>query len=189
MSRLKLFLLLLILVMLTIVFIQNREPIALKLLCADIADTSQGCLYKTPQLPLASWIGLFTLGGIMTNLLGQTFSRYSYSSSVKQKNATNDKYSDKYPETRNWVDTGKEGEPSKYPGVTSPRKDSSAQDNLRISTSYESPQEPQSVERSGSNYSYTYRPADKSQNNKNKIKNNSIDLEKQTPVQDDEDWI
>jgi hypothetical protein len=183
MSRLKLFLLLLIIGVLAIVFIQNREPIALKLLCAD--SSTQACLYQTPPLPLAAWIGLFTLGGIVTNLLGQTFSRYSYSGSVKPKYAIDDKYPDK----KNWVDTGKESKPGKYSGASIPREDSSVQDNLKSSSSFESLQEPQSVERSGSNYSYKYRPADKSQNNKNTIKNNSIDLEKEAPDQDNEDWI
>ncbi|WP_319419936.1 hypothetical protein [Pleurocapsa sp. FMAR1] len=181
MSRLKLLLFIILIGVLMIVFIQNREPIALKLLCDDV--NNQYCLYQTPQLPLAVWIGLFALGGMLTSLLSQVFSRFSYSGSGKSRKTANDLY----PERQGWVDQdGKE----QYAVDSTQIQDS--QNRITDVKTYEASQKPQSVERSGSNYSYKYRPADKSDNKQNNFKNNSIDLDKNTnitPDQDDEDWI
>ncbi len=158
MNRLKFLLLLLIVAALIIVFIQNQEPITLKLLCPD---TTQACLYQTRQFPLAVWIGLFTLAGTLTNLLGQVFSRYGYASSGKQKStsASKQRYtnSDLYPDRQNWVDEDRDRR--KYSTNSTQIQDSPVVDQFDKSTSYERPQEPQNVERSGSTYSYTYRPA------------------------------
>ena len=82
MNRLKLFLFLLIIALLGIIYFQNQEPIVLKLLCPNDV---QSCLYKTPQLPLAVWIGLFILAGIITSLVWQGLNSYSYSTSRRQK--------------------------------------------------------------------------------------------------------
>ncbi|MEO0849750.1 MAG: hypothetical protein AAFY50_25610, partial [Cyanobacteria bacterium J06648_1] len=73
MSRLKILLLALIIAALGIIFVQNRDPIALKLLCAD---SSQACLYQTPTLPLSVWIALATVTGAITNLFVQSLTLY-----------------------------------------------------------------------------------------------------------------
>jgi hypothetical protein len=211
MNRLKLLFLLLIIAALIIVFVQNQEPITLKLLCPDI-NASQTCLYQTRQFPLAVWIGLFTLAGILTNLLGQVFSRYGYASSAKQKStpASSSRYTDNdlYPDRQNWIDEDRER--SKYSTHSTPIQNSPVVDKFDKSTSYEKPQEPQNVERSGSTYSYTYRTADErlSRNvgfasSPNLDKEPPSDVKDSTPKtsneslresnidtqEDDEDWI
>ena len=181
MNRLKILLLVLIVAVLVTVFVQNKEPIALKLLCQQ--SNSQYCLYRTPQLPLAVWISLFLFGGAMTSILSQIFSRYSYSS-PRKKYATDDLYS----ESKNWVDrdtpSGKN-----TPNRTTIEKPPSSASNYSI---YEADQQPQSVERTGSNYSYKYRPTDREQKNKERDPQTSIDLNKDvnsTQESEDENWI
>jgi hypothetical protein len=208
MNRLKFLLLLLIVAALIIVFVQNQEPITLKLLCPD---TTQACLYQTRQFPLAVWIGLFTLAGILTNLLGQVFSRYGYASSGKQKStsASKQRYTDNdlYPDRQNWVDEDRDRR--KYSTNSTQLQDSPVVDQFDKSTSYERPQEPQNVERSGSTYSYTYRPATERSRSVGFASSPSLDAEPSSDVkdstaktanesvresnldahEDDEDWI
>ncbi|MGL6337810.1 MAG: hypothetical protein ACRC80_01565 [Waterburya sp.] len=211
MNRLKLLFLLLIIAALIIVFVQNQEPITLKLLCPDI-NASQGCLYQTRQFPLAVWIGLFTLAGILTSLLGQVFSRYGYTSSAKQKYtpASSSRYTDNdvYPDRQNWIDEDRDQ--SKYSTNSTPIQNSPVVDKFDKSTSYEKPQKPQNVERSGSTYSYTYRTADERlspradfASSPNLDKEPPSDVKDSTPKtsneslrqsnidaqEDDEDWI
>lgn len=167
MTRLKLFLLILIIAALGIVFIQNREPIALKMLCPDNA---QSCVYQTPSLPLAVWIGLFTLGGAIVSMLGQALNRYRYGGRAKQKYAAENGAGRSQP----W---------SKKSDVATRIED---RDSTIYSNDYEKPQEPQSVERSGSTYSYKYKDKKGENSKASKISRESeIDLNKD----DDEDWI
>lgn len=188
MSRLKIFLLIFIIAILGIVFFQNQEPIAIKLLCPD---STQSCLYQTPQLPLAVWIALFTLAGIVTNLLVQVLSRYSYSGTSKQKYAPDELYQDRNP----W--TEQDNKQNKDSTSEKKLKDSLSQEDLYRSTSYEVPQQPESVERSGSTYSYRYRETNKSpednKNNGTKKTSNEFyrdsDINSDQQDQDDEDWI
>jgi len=191
MNRFKLLLMLLIVAVLGVVFVQNREPLALKLLCPDQA---QSCLYQTPQLPLAVWIGLFILAGITTNLLWQVLSRFSYSSSWTKKSAP-DKYFYDDQETLPEI----EREPEKRSRFTQTKsstaslQDSAVQERVADLSNYEIQREPQNVERSGSTYSYKYKEASdrkldsKEQNNQGSIEpnlNKNIGTDK-----DDEDWI
>lgn len=183
MNRLKILLLVLIVAILATVFVQNREPIALKLLCED--PSSQYCLYQTPQLPLAVWISLFILGGTLTNLLSQTFSRYSYSSSGKKRYVKDDLY----PEKKGWVE--RDDEPEKY-STTSIERENKISSKANDSKVYEVTQEPEETTRSGSNYSYKYRSSPKEEKSKNKADNTSIDLDKNVNSNselEDEDWI
>lgn len=181
MSRLKLVLLVAIVILLAIVFIQNREPIALKLLCPD---STQTCLYLTPSLPLAVWMGVFALGGFISSLLGQVLSRYQYANPRKYQSSSNDFEGEK---TSNRVAKSKID------------PDNSAIADKYRSSSYEVPQKPESVERSGSTYSYKYRdardepqdttPSYKSNNQStNSSTNTSMDSEIDLS-KDDEDWI
>ena len=172
MSRLKLFISILIIAIMSIVFIQNRELIALKLLCAD--DNS--CVYQTPQLPLAIWIGLFILIGALLNLLSQAFNRYSYSSSNRPKPTLDDEL---YSGSRNWKSS------------SAKTKDSINLDKFPDTTSYEVRQEPQNVEHSGSTYSYKYREAsDRSKERFDNNRDRSIEPNLNSEAdRDDEDWI
>lgn len=173
MSRLKLFLAILIIAAMSIVFVQNREPIALKLLCAD--DTS--CVYQTPQLPLAIWIIVFIIIGAIANLIAQALNRYSYANSSKQKPPLDDEL---YTSDRNWN------------RASSKIEDPTIRDKFPDTTSYEVKQEPQNVERSGSTYSYKYREAsDRSKEDLNHNRDHSIEPETnpEGDRDDDEDWI
>ena len=186
MSRIKillLVLLVLIIAALGIVFIQNQQPITLKLLCAD---SSQPCLYQTPPLPLAAWIALATLAGAIANLLIQSLSRYGYSRSRRQKSVLDD---DLYPQEQNWTD--RNGRRGSYAETVEFKE--SLQDTIPEAKSYETRQEPQNIERSGSTYSYKYREADDRAKYKRDSKQQNpseskagIDLTKES---DDEDWI
>lgn len=69
MNRFKLVCLLIILSLVAVLLGQNRELLSLRLFCPDV--TSQSCLYRTPALPLAAWIGLFAIAGIISSLLWQ----------------------------------------------------------------------------------------------------------------------
>lgn len=172
MSRLKLFLLILIVAVLGIVFVQNQEPLVLKLLCPD---RTQSCLYRTPQLPLAVWIAVFTIGGVVTSLLLQLLDRYQYSGAAKGKYVDNDLKGDR--------DYGYEDRPKQY----SRKRDREDTTVYTTSTGYEKPQEPQSVEKSGSTYSYKYKDKQEDNNNVRKTPIESdINLDKDD---DDEDWI
>ncbi len=187
MSRLKLFLLVLIIALLGIIFVQNQEPIALKLLCPDDV---QSCLYKTPQLPLAIWIGLFVLAGMTTNLFWQLLNSFSQPSSGQQKYQPDNLE----PNSRNWVET--ETEEDNYFSSQTDIQDNATKEKLYSSTSYEVPQKPETVERSGSTYSYKYRAAsDEEQNSKlnsnNEVQKTSIESELNLDKEDDDDenWI
>ena len=181
MSRLKLLLLVLIIAALGIVFIQNREPLALKILCPDI---TQSCRYQTPSLPLAVWIFLFALGGIITSLLGQMLNRYRYSGSTKRKYvATNDAEDQR----QSWSRRDSMDRVDSY--QTDSYSTTQNEDNTSYSKiSYEKPQEPESIERSGSTYSYKYKDKKGENNGVSKTSADSasdINLNKD----DDEDWI
>lgn len=184
MNRFKVLLLVLIIAILATVFIQNRDPIALKLLCED--PSSQYCLYQTPQLPTSVWISLFIVGGCLTNILSQVFSRYSYSGSGKKRQPKDDLY----PEKTNWVD--RDTQSQRYSTASAPQEDNAGRNKGDDSSIYEAAQKPQEVERSGSNYSYKYRPAEKEKNSNRKTEKTSIELDKNTDLtseSDDEDWI
>ncbi len=190
MSRIKIILLILIIAALAIVFVQNRQPIALKLLCAE---QIQSCPYKTPPLPLALWIGLFALLGAIANLSVQTLNNSGYISSRRPKATIED---DLYPDPRPRNSQNKSRQ-NKYSVSAIDSKDLSAENQFSDATSYEVKQEPQNVERSGSTYSYKYREVgDRLESNQNASKKTSIDPEikpeikiNQTKDQDDEDWI
>lgn len=171
MSRLKLFLAILIIAAISIVLVQNREPLALKLLCADDAS----CVYQTPQLPLALWIVIFILLGAIANLIGQALNRYSYANG-KQKPPLDDEL---YASDRNWNRGSKIEDPI-------------IRDKFSDTASYEVKQEPQNIERSGSTYSYKYREASdrpKEDLNHNRDRSVKPETNPEGDRDDDEDWI
>ena len=180
MSRIKIFLSILIIAILSIVFIQNREPTTLRFLCGY---GSSYCLFRSTELPLALWIGLFTLNGIAINLLGQVLNRYSYSGSRRPKYVPNDEL---YSNQTNWrEDAATTTNYTKF-------EDSTIRDKFPDTTSYEVRQEPQNVERSGSTYSYKYKEAGRSKSDRDNSGKTPIDLDKNSTIskeEDDEDWI
>ena len=180
MSRIKIFLSILIIAILSIVFIQNREPTTLRFLCGY---GSSYCLFRSTELPLALWIGLFTLNGIAINLLGQVLNRYSYSGSRRPKYVPNDEL---YSNQTNWrEDAATTTNYTKF-------EDSTIRDKFPDTTSYEVRQEPQNVERSGSTYSYKYKEAgDRTSSERDKFRKTPIDpdINSTTSTEDDEDWI
>lgn len=182
MSRIKIFLLILIIAALSIVFIQNREPTTLKFLCGY---GSSYCLFQSTQLPLALWIGLFTFNGIAISLLGQALNRYSYSGSNRPKYTSDDElYSNE-----NWRESDAATvRSSNYTNL----QDSTSRNKFGNATSYEVRQEPQNVERSGSTYSYKYKEAgDRTPGVRDDSRKTSIDLDKDSTIskEEDEDWI
>ena len=187
MSRLKILILVLIIGALAAVFIQNKELVALKLLCND--KESQYCLLQTAKLPLAIWISLFLAGGIFTNLISQIFSRYTYVGVGKKRYSEDQKYNE--VKNKNWVDRNSESDRYAARSTTQIKNNATKEKKSKIN-SYESSQKPPEVERSGSNYSYKYRPADKEKNSQSKAKESPIDLDKDaniTSESEDEDWI
>lgn len=188
MSRIKIILLVVIITALSIVFIQNREPVVLKLLCGY---GTPFCLFQSRPLPLAIWIGLFTLMGAIANLLIQTLHNYGYEDPANKKPLLDD---DLYPSNKSW----QKKKSRKQKSATSTMDlDNSAnsvvQDKFPDTNSYEKKQEPQNVERSGSTYSYKYREAgDRQKKSQERTQKNSTESEVNfnvTQEQDDEDWI
>ncbi len=88
-NRLKIFLLLLVLVFLSLFLWQNQELLSLKLLCADV---NQSCFYQTAKLPLAIWMLIFTLIGVVTSLVWQSLNYLSNKSSSKRKSSASTSY-------------------------------------------------------------------------------------------------
>ena len=179
MSRIKIFLLILIIAVLSIVFIQNREPTTLRFLCGY---GSSYCLFRSTELPLALWIALFTINGIAINLLGQVLNRYSYSGSRRPKHVPDDEL---YSDRANWREDA-------ATATNYSKSEEIVQEKFRDATSYEVRQEPQNVERSGSTYSYKYKEADRTKSDRDDFRKTPIDLDKsstKSKEEDDEDWI
>lgn len=208
-NRFKLLFLLLILILLAVVFIQNQQPLSLKLLCPDV-NTS--CLYRTGELPLAIWMGVFIAGGIFTSLLWQLLNRFSYSS-TKQKNYATDVL---YDSGEN-LTTKRSRDSNRYPNVARSRSsqisESSASDWENISSGedwqtqqppksevensqpatstsseYEIRREPENVTVSGSTYSYKFKEA----SSQEPQKSNAPNLNKESNLDEennDEEWI
>ncbi|VEP11956.1 conserved hypothetical protein [Hyella patelloides LEGE 07179] len=87
MNRFKLISLAIILTVVGILLGQNRELLSLKLFCSGIAN--QSCLYRTPPLPLAVWIGLFAIAGMVSSLLWQFFNRLATPTQKASKSENN----------------------------------------------------------------------------------------------------
>lgn len=88
-NRLKIFLILFILAFLSVLLWQNQELLSLKLLCPEV---NQSCLYRTPQLPLAVWMLVFTSAGVVTSLVLQLLNYLSTKGSNKSKSSASTSY-------------------------------------------------------------------------------------------------
>ncbi len=119
-NRLKIFLTLLIILFLSILFWQNQELLALKLLCPDV---EQSCLYQTIPLPLSLWMFIFIMVGILTSLIWQFLNYLSNRGSNRSKSSTPPRYESKVPrlEKTEWGLQGDEFDSghSRSPGSTS----------------------------------------------------------------------
>ncbi len=212
-NRFKILLLLVILTVLGVLFFQNQQPLSLKLLCSDINNS---CLYQTPQLPLAIWMGIFIFGGVVTNLIWQFLHRFSYSTSKKTRYASDILYDNKVESsnqtTRDNTRYTNDSRSSRTKVSETLASDwdkndysedwqtqastKSSMDNANpatptsTSSEYEVRREPENVTLSGTTYSYKFKEAD----NKKSPKSNTPDLNKESNLtedddDDDEDWI
>ncbi len=236
MNRFKLLLVLLILVVLSLLYVQNQEPLSLRLFCADV---NQPCLYQTPQLPLAVWLFSFTLAGVLTSFVWQLFNRFGYPAGKKRELSEPTNFFNYQPENvsgfeperrtvyeerRSPLESNRQPSPSVIENNNAARsdwedrqndndwniekppsqtiKDISTSSQVEQEKSYDKNQEPISVKRSGSTYSYTYREAsDRSQEKKQESKiydanyrminppYKSVQDSEKTKDEDDEDWI
>lgn len=180
MSRIKIIILIAIIVVLSIIFIDNRDPITLKFLCGD--DRSAFCPQSIP-LPLAVWIALFTFTGAIVGSLIPILNRYGYQRPHRKS----------VPFDQELYSRQNKGQSSSTRAVN-PVANS---DSFKTTSNYEAEQEPQSVERSGSTYSYKYREASERQHKHNNNDNNdfspktsdNFDIEPNQAQGDEEDWI
>jgi hypothetical protein len=203
-DRFKILLLLVILAVLGLLFLQNQQPLALKLLCSD-RNTS--CWYQTASLPLAIWMAIFIFGGIITSLIWQVLHRFSYSS-VRKTRYASDLY-DNEVEPSDRLERGN----TKYNNVAPNRTEGSESlrspwnqsdydkdwqsqkptessgDNVNPTTTaseYEIRREPENVTLSGSTYSYKFKEAE---NKKSPSNTPNLNKESNSTEDEDEDWI
>jgi hypothetical protein len=176
--RFKLLLLLIIAGVLGILFVQNQELIALKFFCGDL---NQACLYRSTNLPLAAWLGIFIFAGVITSLIWQFFnslvtntqseriSSQRYTTARENPTGINDRSNYRKNPT-DWEQQGQddwnieEAPPEPQIQDRNFTRDNFEQDRSRTEysqpkTNYEVQQQPTSVKHSGSTYSYKYREA------------------------------
>ncbi|MGF1540362.1 MAG: hypothetical protein ACFCU5_07915 [Pleurocapsa sp.] len=206
-NRFKILLALVILTLLGVLFFQNQQSLSLKFLCSDI-NTS--CLYQTPKLPLAIWMGIFIFGGVLTNLIWQILHRFSYSTS-KTKRYSSDVLYDNEAEKSN--QTTRDGDRSTTMSRSTPTKVSAPltsdwdksdyqedwqdrestkppTDNSNSTTSeYEIRREPENVTLSGTTYSYKFKEADGKKLSKPDTPNLKKESNSTEPEEDDDDWV
>jgi hypothetical protein len=97
MNRLKLVSILIVLIVVGILLGQNRELLSLKFFCPDLASDS--CLYHTPTLPLAAWMGIFAIAGIFSSLIWQSLNHVATPTQATQK-STRPRYTDNFGENK-----------------------------------------------------------------------------------------
>ncbi|AFZ33961.1 hypothetical protein Sta7437_0349 [Stanieria cyanosphaera PCC 7437] len=179
--RLKLLLVLIIAGVLGILFVQNQELIALKFFCGGL---NQACLYRSINLPLAAWLGIFIFAGVITSLIWQFFNSLisnpqserirsqPYTTVRENPSGINERlnYRNAPPD---WEQGGQdEWNIEEAPSETTTRDRQEPTSRAFTSeypetdpsytqpkTNYEVQQQPTSVKHSGSTYSYTYREA------------------------------
>jgi hypothetical protein len=182
--RFKLLLLLIIAGVLGILFVQNQELIALKFFCGDL---NQACLYRSTNLPLAVWLGIFIFAGVLTSLIWHFFNSLvtntqseripsqGYTTARENPTRINDRsnYRNNPPD---WEQQGQDDwnieEAPPEPQIQDRtftrdnfEQDRSQTDYSQPKTNYEVQQQPTSVKHSGSTYSYKYREAGAKQSN------------------------
>ena len=179
-NQLKLLLLVITLGVLGILFFQNQEPISLKLLCAD--PSSQYCWYQTPTQPLAMWMGLFLILGVVASLmwqllqnLGLSQSEADYSDRYEPSPRQEDIYSRKSvsstsektakttrktpsTSTSDWEDSRQREDWEESQSSPASKVDPTInRDDTIRGYSFEARQEPQNINQSGSTYSVQFK--------------------------------
>ena len=76
MNRFKLIVLLIFSGAIGILFFENKQLLTLKLFCPDAS--SQACFFSSPELSLATWMGLFAIAGIISSLWGQLLNQATF---------------------------------------------------------------------------------------------------------------
>ena len=82
-NRFKLLVLAIILAILTILFLQNQEPLSLKFFCSD--TSSDYCFYQTPSSSLAVWMAIFIGLGIFSSLGWQLMNKIADTTTGERK--------------------------------------------------------------------------------------------------------
>ena len=90
MNRFKLISVLIVLTVVGILLGQNRQLLALKFFCPDV--TNQNCLYRTPELPLAAWIAIFAIAGIISSLVWQFLNQVATPTKSHSSNRKSNSY-------------------------------------------------------------------------------------------------
>ena len=197
-NQFKLLLLVITLGVLGILFFQNQEPISLKLLCAD--PSSQYCWYQTPTQPLAMWMGLFLILGIVASLmwqllqnlgLSQSEADYDYGEPYKPSPRQEDIYSRKSAapaaektakttrkpsstSNSDWEDSGqREDWEESQSSPTSKVDPTINRDDTIRGYSFEARQEPENINKSGSTYSVQFK---KNPQSEDRPKNNQDEV-------------
>ena len=183
-NQFKLLLILILLGILGVLFFQNQEPISLKLLCGDTA--SQYCWYQSPTQPLAVWMVLFLVLGVISSLIWQLLQnlgspRFSpimgdnptssprpesnYQTKVNSSSATETSRSVKNStstSTSDWEYSGQR-EDWEDENISSQNDNPTInRDNTVRDSDFEVKQEPQNISQSGSTYSYQFKESRKS---------------------------
>lgn len=218
--RLKLLLVLILAVVLGLLFVQNQQLITLKFFCANLQGA---CLYRSPNFPLAVWLGVFIFTGIVTNLIWQllnSLNTNTRSARVSSQPYTSVRENETYVNERegyrnnlpDWEQPSRddwniEAPPSNTDTVaplgeekfTTQERDLNYQsETTQPKTEYEVKQQPSSVQRSGSTYSYQYRQAENKQPETSQVYDanyrtlnspNPIKPSESTTNDDDEDWV
>ncbi|WP_036485269.1 hypothetical protein [Myxosarcina sp. GI1] len=167
MNRFKFLLTLLLAIAFAVLFVQNREPLSLKLLCPD---TASSCWYQTSPMPLALWIALFVLAGVLSSLIWQSLNSYAYARKERSR------YIASEPEPN----TTQFGNPT---STTTVANESIADTTTSTSSAYEIEREPETIRRSGSTYSYRFKDKNELGERPEEPENNS------QKNSDDEEWI
>lgn len=222
-NKLKLLLVIIPLTILGILFFQNQQPISLKILCAD--TSSQYCWYQTPTQPLAMWMGLFVIVGVISSLIWQLLQSLGSPQSSKNYDdkpfsPKEKSYSQKVPSSSatktSRIDTSKsstsgsdweysrQGEDWESEQSPSPKVNPKInKDDFVRESNFETRQEPQNIDRSGSTYSYQFKknpkPEDKVKKNTDEVYDanyRTINSGQNSKVnqnpdisEDEEDWI
>lgn len=201
MDRLKLVLFLIILTVVAILLGQNRELLALKFFCPDINSAS--CLYRTPSLPLAVWMGIFAIAGVISSLVWQFLNQAATPTPKSTRSYSVDRRVDSSSSSRQVEYTPPETKSSFYatPNTTKavsnkplsdweqPKSEDwdanplygATQDNVSVGKQNRVSPEPQDSIRTDSIYSYKFRDASEP---KSEPKNEPLSDRKKSSVDD-----
>ena len=180
MNRFKLISVLIVLTVVGILLGQNRQLLSLKFLCPDV--TNQSCLYRTPALPLAAWIGIFAIAGIFSSLVWQLLNQVATPTKNRSPNTKSDSYRSVDTQVRTPQPEYTRSKTQDYVKTSIPKTDweqpvsedwetdevgKNTQDEFQKSSIKDREQkEPQDRNRSDSAYSYKFREVERQKSDK-----------------------